>query len=110
MVVEDVAVDRGAIGYASIIYRTRRARALPIQGDDGKFYAPSYENCLSQKYPLSDFLYIYVNKPPGRALDPATREFLTFACCQSGQDIAAREGGFPLTPKLAQEQLEAIGK
>jgi phosphate transport system substrate-binding protein len=109
-IVEDAAVDRGAIGYASIIFRTRRARALPIQGTDGSFYGPTYENCLSQKYPLADFLYIYINRPPNRPLDRPTREFLTFACCQLGQEIAAREGGFPLTPELAREQLEAIGK
>jgi phosphate transport system substrate-binding protein len=109
-IVEDAAVDRGAIGYASIIFRTRRARALPIQGTDGSFYAPTYENCLSQKYPLADFLYIYINRPPNRPLDRPTREFLTFACWQLGQEIAAREGGFPLTPELAREQLDLIGK
>jgi phosphate transport system substrate-binding protein len=110
MIVEDAAVDRGAIGYASIMFRTRRTRTLPIQGADGSFYEPTYENCLSQRYPLADYLYIYVNKGPNHPLDPATREFLLFACCQLGQQIAAHEGGFPLTAELAREQLGIIGK
>ncbi|HEX3357342.1 MAG TPA: substrate-binding domain-containing protein [Tepidisphaeraceae bacterium] len=109
-VVEDCAVDRGAIGYTSMVFRTRRAKALAIQGADGKFYEPTYDNCISQHYPMTDFLYIYVNKPPNRPLDRPTREFLTFACCQLGQEIAAREGAYPLTPQLAREQLDAIGK
>jgi phosphate transport system substrate-binding protein len=109
-VVEDCAVDRGAIGYTSIIFRTPRTHTLPVAGADGRYYQPTYDNCVSQRYPLADFLYIYVNKAPDRGLDAPTREFLTFACCQVGQEIAAREGGFPLTPQLAREQLDAIGK
>jgi phosphate transport system substrate-binding protein len=110
MILEDAAVDRGAIGYASIQFRTRRARPLPIEGSDGKFYEPTYDNCVSQRYPLADFLYIYVNKRPDQPLDRLTREFLRFGCCQLGQELAAREGAFPLTPQLAREQLDAIGK
>jgi phosphate transport system substrate-binding protein len=109
-IVQDVAVDRGAIGYASMVYRTRRARPVPLAAPDGAFYAPTYENCLEQKYPLADFLYIYVNKSPNHPLDPATREFLAFACSHLGQELAAREGAYPLTAKLAREQLELIGK
>ena len=109
-ILQDVAVDRGSIGYASMLYRTRRARPLAIQAADGKFYEPTYDNCESQRYPLAGFLYIYINKPPGRPLDRPTREFLTFACCQLGQELAAREGAFPLTAKLAREQLDLIGK
>ena len=44
----------------------------------GAYSDGSYEDVVAGKYPLSRFLYLYVNKAPGKALDPVVREFLKF--------------------------------
>src|SRR5205085_3958008 len=43
-IVQDVAADPLAIGYASIFFASKRTRAVPLAGADGRFYAPTEEN------------------------------------------------------------------
>ena len=42
------------------------------------------DNAYSGKYPLARFLYVYVNKAPGKPLDPLTREFVKLMVSQGG--------------------------
>src|SRR4029077_6160336 len=70
-VVQGVTEDRFGIGYSGIGYRTSGVKAAQLADKDGgTYYDGSYENVISGKYPLSRFLYIYVNKAPGKPLDP----------------------------------------
>ena len=104
-VVQSVATDRFAIGYSGIGYRTSNVRAVPV-ADEGRYngqaFEATYENCLSGKYPLARYLYIYVNRNPKKPLDPLTREFLAFVLSRQGQEIVIKDGYYPLTAKLQQ--------
>jgi phosphate transport system substrate-binding protein len=57
---------------------------------------------------LRQMLYIYVNKAPGRALDPVTREFLHLVLSKDGQALVAQDGYFPLAAAVVQEGLARI--
>ena len=94
-VVQGVASDLGGVGYSGIGYRNSSVRALPL-ADRGAMFEPNLENCLSGDYPLARFLYIYVNKKPGAELDKLTFEFLNFINSRAGQEIAVKDGYFPL--------------
>ena len=94
-VVQGVASDLGGIGYSGIGYKTSSVRALPL-AERGLMYEPTLENCLTGDYPLARFLYIYVNKKPGAELDRLTYEFLNFINSKAGQEIAVKDGYFPL--------------
>lgn len=110
-VVQSVGSDRFAIGYSGIGYTTSGVRALPISDErknGGAAFAPTYENALNGKYPLSRFLYIYINKNPKKALDPLTREFLKFALSREGQEIVVKDGFLPLTPKMEAAELAKL--
>jgi len=50
-----------------------------------RFIEPTLETIQKGTYPLTRFLYIYVNKAPGKALDPAVKEFLRFILSREGQ-------------------------
>jgi phosphate transport system substrate-binding protein len=95
-IVQDIAADPSAIGYASIFFASKRTRTVPLAGADGRFYAPTAENVRGHQYPLSRFLYICVNKPPHRPLDRPSAEFLRFLLSLEGQQIVAAGGNIPL--------------
>ncbi|HQR66688.1 MAG TPA: phosphate ABC transporter substrate-binding protein [Thermoanaerobaculia bacterium] len=108
-VVQGVAEDRYAIGYSGVGYTTSGVKTVKLaEKAGGDFYGESYENVLSGKYPLSRYLNVYVNKAPGRPLDPLVKEFLRFVLSKEGQEIVVKDGFFPLTAKVAAEELAKL--
>jgi len=99
-VVQAVASDLGGIGYSGIGYITSGVKAVKVNG-----VGPSMENAVSGKYPLSRFLVVYINKKPGEALDPLTLEFVKFMISKQGQELVVKDGYYPLTAKLIEEEL-----
>ncbi len=108
-VIQGIGSDIQGIGYSGIGYVTSNVKALPISKKDGeKAVAPTYENCVNGKYPLSRYLLIYVNRKPGEALDSLTKEFIKFVVSKEGQEIVVKDGYFPIPAKVADEILKAI--
>ncbi|MDT7043178.1 phosphate ABC transporter substrate-binding protein PstS family protein [Candidatus Nitronereus thalassa] len=105
-VVQGITEDRGGIGYSGIGYRTSGVRAIPLSAKSGEpFYDPTFLNASSGKYPLARFLYVYVNKAPGKPLPPLTKEFLHYVYSQQGQMVVIKDGYFPLPQKLMDKKL-----
>lgn len=107
-VVQGVATDIFGIGYSGIGYRTSGVKVLALGHTLETAFAPTYENCLSLDYPLARFLYVYVNKPPNRPLDPLTYEFIRFVLSRQGQEIVAKDGSYPLTAAQADQLLSRL--
>ncbi len=63
---------------------------------------------MSGKYPLSRYLYVYINKDPKKPIDPLTREFLKFVLSKEGQEIVVKDGFLPLTAKMEAEQVAIL--
>ncbi len=106
-VVQSVGSDRFAIGYSGIGYATSGVRAVPLSDEKkngGAAFPATYENALSGKYPLSRFLYVYINKDSKKPVDPLTREFLKFVLSKEGQEIVVKDGFLPLTAKMEGEE------
>jgi phosphate transport system substrate-binding protein len=108
-VVQGVTVDRFAMGYSGIGYATAGVRAVPLaEKDGGKCYEADPDNAYSGTYPLARFLYVYVNKAPGKPLDPLTREFAKLMLSKEGQDAVIRDGYFPIPATIAKEELNKV--
>src|SRR3989454_2348711 len=74
-VVQGVTVDRFAAGYSGIGYATAGVRAVPLaEKEGGRCYEADPDNAYSGSYPMARFLYVYVNRAPGKPLEPLTRE------------------------------------
>ena len=103
---EDMAHKPGGLTYALLSNVTSNVKVLPIAEKEGTpFLAPTVENVYSHAYPLSRFVYIFVNRPPGKALEPKVKEFLQLVLSREGQDVVAREGVYiPLTPETVREE------
>jgi phosphate transport system substrate-binding protein len=108
-VVQGITADKYGIGYSGIGYKTSDVKALKIAAKDGgEYYSDEAENVYSGKYPLSRFLYIYVNKAPNKPLDPLVREFLRYVLSSQGQDNVLKDGYLPLTAKVVEEELAKL--
>lgn len=108
-VVQGVAADKFAIGYSGIGYATADVRAIQVSGRDGKCVEPTQENAYTGAYPITRFMYVYVNKNPSEALDPARGEFLRFVLSRDGQDDTNKDGYYPMPFVFAQEELQKLG-
>jgi phosphate transport system substrate-binding protein len=108
-VVLGVTEDRGGIGYSGVGYSTSGVRAVPIAKDaSSEAGGVSAESVYGGKYPVTRFLYVYVNKAPNKPLDPLVKQFLTYVLSQQGQQVTIKDGYFPLTAKIANEELAKI--
>ncbi|MBX3461279.1 MAG: phosphate ABC transporter substrate-binding protein [Planctomycetes bacterium] len=101
-VVQNISVDRNAIGYSGIGYKTAGVKTVPLAKDKGETaYDATGENCYSGKYPLQRFLFVYFNRAPGKNATPVVREFFRFVHSKQGQDVVLKDGFFPLNRKMA---------
>ncbi|MCG8604453.1 substrate-binding domain-containing protein, partial [bacterium] len=107
-VVQGVSEDHLGIGYSGIGYITSGVRAVPLSKKEGNFYTAEMKNVMAGNYPLARFLFIYVNKEPGKQLDPLVREFLKFVFSKEGQEIVVKDGYLPLPHKIAKEELAKL--
>ena len=108
-VVQSVSASINGIGYSGIGYTTSSVRAIPLSRGEGKeFVSASPENAISGSYPLARFLYVYVNKAPGKPLPPLTREFIKLVLSRAGQEVVVKDGYIPLPAKVAERELAKI--
>jgi len=109
-VVQGIASDRYGMGYSGIGAITADVRAIPLAIAMGEEAIPATpENAYSGEYPLSRFLYVYINKKPGEALDPLRREFLRYIFSRQGQLDVVKDGYYPVTAHIARRALGSVG-
>ena len=108
-VVQSVSASVNGIGYSGIGYTTSSVRAVPLSREAGKeFVSANPENAIAGKYPLSRFLYVYVNKAPGKPLPPLTAEFIKLVLSREGQEVVVKDGYIPLPAAVAERELKKI--
>lgn len=108
-VVSAVSWQTYAIGYSGVGYARPTVRVLPIAAADGQaFVEATPANARMQEYPLTRFLYIYVNKRPGQPLPRLEREFLRFVLSERGQYLVENDGFIPLSPDTVSFELAKL--
>jgi phosphate transport system substrate-binding protein len=108
-VVQGVTEDRFGMGYSGIGYKTSGVKVVALANKDGdSFSSGSYEDVKSGKYPLNRFLYIYINKAPGKPLDPLVKEFSKFIFSKEGQEVVLKDGYLPLPAEIAKQELAKL--
>ncbi|HFQ5035556.1 TPA: PstS family phosphate ABC transporter substrate-binding protein [Vibrio vulnificus] len=108
-VVQSVASTLSGIGYSGVGYRVAGVRLLPIAKQGNEFVYPSRENILTGDYPLSRYLYVYVNKHPSKALSPIEAEFIKFIYSAQGQALVEKDGYVSITEEFAKQELAKVG-
>jgi phosphate transport system substrate-binding protein len=101
-VVEAPSVDGGGISYGPLQYANQMVKGVPVASfNSDRFIEPTLENIQKGTYPLTRFLYIYVNKTPGKPLDPTVKEFMRFVLSREGQAGVSSFGAIAIPGDLA---------
>jgi len=109
-VMNEVRNDPQAICIGSPLTMGPGMRELAVQGFDGGPYVQrTLDSVRDRSYPLINEIFFYVNKPPGKPMDPKVEEFVRFVLSQQGQAQVQREGRYlPLPGDVVREQLKKL--
>ncbi|MBE3654279.1 phosphate ABC transporter substrate-binding protein [Vibrio navarrensis] len=108
-VVQSVASTISGVGYSGVGYRVAGVRLIPIAKEGRDYIQPTRQNIVTGIYPLSRYLYVYVNKHPSRPLSPIEAEFIRFIYSAQGQALVEKDGYVSITREFAKNELSKIG-
>jgi phosphate transport system substrate-binding protein len=109
-ILDALAGDRDGIAVSNVRYGRPEVKALALAAGVGEpAYAPTPANLISQKYPLVRIIPAFIDRAPGRPVEPVVREFLRFVLSREGQQALIEETGYlPLGPDAIRAQLEKL--
>jgi len=115
-VVNAVANDPYGIAMAGFFDAAKvpGVRILPLAWKQGApMVLPSYEEIHAGHYPLASYLRIYVDRAPGKPLDPLVKDYLRLALSKEGQAIIAagkddEQGLVPLDAEAVKAELSKL--
>ena len=81
---------------------------VPLANKDGEKFVPADPSNVAS-YPLSRFLYLYVNAKPASPLDPLRAEFIKLVFSQQGQEVVIKDGYLPISAEVAKQDLASVG-
>lgn len=108
-VVQGVTEDRFGIGYSGIGYKTSGVKVVALTEKEGGAYSDgNYADVKSGKYALNRFLYVYINKAPGKPLDPLVKEYVKLILSKEGQEVVIKDGYLPLPADIVKQELAKL--
>lgn len=101
-----IAQDPDGIGYAGFGNENENVKTVALaEKDEGPYWKGTFDDVASYRYPLCRFLYVFVDRPPGKPLDGTVEEFLRFVLSKEGQAAVQEEGVFlPLSAAIAKQE------
>ncbi len=108
-VVQSVTSSVNGIGYSGMGYTTSGVKMVPLAKKGSKtFVDATPENAVAGTYPLTRYLYIYVNKKPNQPLAPLDNEFIKMVLSKTGQQVVIKDGYIPLPAKVVDKVLATL--
>src|SRR5260370_38364606 len=112
MLKNELAKNRYGIAWTVLPQAKEIAGIKPIAlapREGGAYVAPSRESFRDRSYPLVRSIYIFLNRAPGKPLEPKLKEFLRFVLSREGQKLVAKNGSYlPLPAALVREELKKL--
>lgn len=108
-VVQSVTSSVNGIGYSGMGYTTSGVRMVALAKKGSKtFIDATPENAVAGTYPLTRYLYVYVNKKPNQPLAPLDNEFIKMVLSKTGQQVVIKDGYIPLPAKVVDKVLATL--
>ncbi|MEQ1621173.1 MAG: phosphate ABC transporter substrate-binding protein PstS family protein [Methylococcales bacterium] len=105
-VVQSVTSSVNGVGYSGMGYSTSGVKMVPLaKKGTTNFIEATPENAINGTYPLTRYLYVYVNKKPNQALSPLDGEFIKLVLSKTGQQVVIKDGYIPLPAKVVEKVL-----
>lgn len=100
----------GGLTYALMANIQPNTRVVPLSREPGgKCVLPTTQSVYDHSYPLSRYVYIYVNLKPGEKLPPKVKEFLRAVLSREGQQQVSNDAVYlPLQPHVVREELARL--
>jgi len=108
-VVNEVANNINGITFGSIGTKNFKVKTVPVaKQKQFPYYRATTKNIKMGKYPLTRFLYLYIDVPPDRPIPKFLYEFCKFVLSLDGQSILERENKIALSPKIIGIELSKL--
>lgn len=108
-VVQSVTESVNGIGYSGMGYSTSGVKMVPLaKKGTQSFVEATPENAINGSYPLTRYLFIYVNKKPNQPLAPLENEFIKMVLSKTGQQSVVKDGYIPLPAAVIAKALAAV--
>ena len=92
-IADEVAGNQAAIGYYGMGYISPKQKAIMVAKDEKSEYeAPSIENVVNGKYPISRPLFLYTNAEPKGLV----KKFVDYTLSKEGQEIVLKTDFVPI--------------
>ena len=110
LMMKDLANDPNGIAFCGYGHKTAGVKALALAAQEGAPYVElTKANVANRTYPLTRTVYIYINREPGKPVDPKIKEFFRYVLSNQGQaDVTRQTIYLPLTAPMANEQLKKL--
>ena len=108
--VDTVSKDPLGIGYSGYGFLTENSKLIPIAPRGSQKFIPlNLQTLRDRSYPLPDEVYFYVNKEPGKPLDPKVKEFIHYILSKEGQEAVQEDAKYlPLTSAVVNDMLKRL--
>ncbi|MFG6490008.1 PstS family phosphate ABC transporter substrate-binding protein [Roseateles sp. BYS78W] len=109
-ILDAVARDPAGIGFANVLFENTGVKSLALaETDAGPFIAPTRENAWSRSYPLTRYSTMFINREPGRPVDPKMREFVRYILSREGMAAVVEDAAFlPLNADAIRAELNQL--
>ena len=104
-IVTDVAGDPAAIGYAGFANLKPGAKIVAISEDGGPYLTGTRAEVAVARYPLTRYIYIFIDHARGHPIPPLERAFLGYVTSPAGQALVGLDNIYmPLPLAIVQNQ------
>jgi phosphate transport system substrate-binding protein len=109
-IIQDIAKNPAAIGFAGLSYATPEVRAVPLALAEGEDYiAIDSPEADRGAYPMVRRLQLVVKHDPKLELRPIEREFIKYVFSTQGQEDVVKAGFQAIPAQPALVALDAVG-
>ncbi len=111
---DELSKDKYAIAYVAggISMMTPKHQVKPVAlayKDGGPYVELTVENVQNRTYPMYADVFFFMNREPGKPLDPKLKEFVRYVLSREGQAQVVRDGKYlPLTADVVREQRKLL--
>lgn len=108
----ELAKNKYGVAYTGIQYGRNipgiKTIALAAR-EGGPYVEPTKENFQNRSYPLARSIFIFLNRPPGKPIEPKFDEFMHYILSRQGQQDVSRSNAYlPLTADSVRNELEKL--
>jgi len=106
-----MALDPESIGYAGLLYTNPQVKPIALsRGPDTPAVEATQATVADRSYPLARTISMFIDRAPGKAVDPNIAEFLRYILSREGQQAVAEHGhGYlPLPAALAAREARTL--